>query len=471
MPGKSISRVSRAASTVTPTTTATTGRECTTLPINKCVPSSSSSSSTKASETDWLTDRRKAHKKKRLELQTEIGSKRSDVQKIQKELTRLTDVQQGLGMLIPEINRLRTDLAYVEKVLQTKRNAERIQALHSQQQHSTMTLAEEKALLKEVGELRRPVALKVDLVREVRNKKELECDQESGNTATGTKVSRESTRPTQPTRPADKVEIIPAVDASVDEDFWTLTMKRNTLMAKLQIYQSSYQKACKDLNRNLEGEKIFGELLRKRKELREEIEQKVEAVKTLDEEFSKDVAKHRDLKLKKKEAEWNAEFHRIQEEKAQAKEEIIKRKALAFVLAPIQRRLHLVEQSITFTKALLPEEIKVTSSRPVLQSIPDDCEVLAPKADRDAVYLPTKKTHAKKAKTPERHFRHNALVLSVFNDLRVEVPMSIEDVPSALASLESARESCKAEIRRFEEDNHLAYCQYKNLSSASVTRA
>merc|ERR1712032_906068 len=130
---------------------------------------------------------------------------------------------------------------------------------------------------------------------------------------------------------------------------------------------------------------------------------------------------------------------------------------------PYISEITLIEQTIKFCKSLLPKgetEQKEEKSEIVYDN-PEGSQVLLKKADRDEWYFtPTKKGKGAKTKGKDakgdsgassKPIKHNAETFRLFDQLKIDAPITTGDIPAALAKLEEEMSSYQGKIKKWEE--------------------
>merc|ERR1719190_216637 len=89
---------------------------------------------------------------------------------------------------------------------------------------------------------------------------------------------------------------------------------------------------------------------------------------------------------------------------------------------------------------------------------PEGTQVLAKKEDREEFYfVPTAKKKGKsknkgaKAEGSSKPIRHNAETFRLFDQLKLDAPITTDDIPAALEKLEAQLESYKEKVKEWEE--------------------
>merc|ERR1712151_493513 len=121
----------------------------------------------------------------------------------------------------------------------------------------------------------------------------------------------------------------------------------------------------------------------------------------------------------------------------------------------------LIEQTILFCKSLTQSKDKEEKEekKEIVHDNPDGTEVLVKKEDRDEFYFaPTskgKKGKSKqkggKAEGSSKPIKHNAETFRLFDQLKLDAPITTDDIPAILEKLEEQLESYKAKVKEWEE--------------------
>merc|ERR1712083_782679 len=127
---------------------------------------------------------------------------------------------------------------------------------------------------------------------------------------------------------------------------------------------------------------------------------------------------------------------------------------------PYVAEITLIEQTMAFCNTLVQkkgddvkEEKKETS-----HDNPEGTEVLLKKEDRDEFYLmPTKgkkgksKNKSGKAEGGSKPIKHNAETFRLFDQLKLDAPITTDEVPALLTKLEALLEDYNAKVKKWEE--------------------
>merc|ERR1712150_24536 len=162
-------------------------------------------------------------------------------------------------------------------------------------------------------------------------------------------------------------------------------------------------------------------------------------------------------KQERRERQWKEQ----QEREAAYQMERKQRQAEKLDDQPYVAEITLVEQTILFCKSLVPSKEKEQKSeeKQTVFDNPDNTEVLLKKEDRDEYYfVPTAKKKGKsKQKTGKNEgsgnkpIKHNAETFRLFDQLKLDAPITTDDIPGTLEKLEEKLEGYKEKVKDWEE--------------------
>merc|ERR1719151_310324 len=120
----------------------------------------------------------------------------------------------------------------------------------------------------------------------------------------------------------------------------------------------------------------------------------------------------------------------------------------------------LIEQTILFCKGLTAAkgtEQKEQAKETVIDTI-EGAEVLTKKEDRDEYYfVPTAKGKKNKAKAKggkaegiSKAIKHNAMTFGFFSQLKLDAPITTDDIPGTLEKLEAQLQDYKDKVQKWE---------------------
>jgi len=147
-------------------------------------------------------------------------------------------------------------------------------------------------------------------------------------------------------------------------------------------------------------------------------------------------------------------------QKAEWEQQTRIRKAEAMDQQPFVSEITLIEQTMFFCKTLggqaKKEEVKEEKTE-TAHTNKDGEMVLVGKDQREEefFYAPTatkKKSKGKKAATSSKPIKHNSETFKLFDQLKLQAPITTEDIPALLEKLEAQLESYSAKVKDWERD-------------------
>merc|ERR1712060_998607 len=127
---------------------------------------------------------------------------------------------------------------------------------------------------------------------------------------------------------------------------------------------------------------------------------------------------------------------------------------------PYVSEVTLIEQTMLFCRNLTAtkNEEKKTEEKEIVHNNPEGTEVLLKKDDRDEYYFnPTSKGKKGKKKGPgtetssKKPIKHNAETFQLFDKLKLNAPITTDDIPPLLEKLEKQLEDYKLKVKEWEE--------------------
>lgn len=174
------------------------------------------------------------------------------------------------------------------------------------------------------------------------------------------------------------------------------------------------------------------------RDLKAELQKKKEEKRKLDEAFRTADKKRRDWEETQRQLA-KAENKRLWEEERE-----LQRKT---ALPAFFEDLTLVEQTIAYLKSVLPkEETETKVTQETVYDNPEGCVVLVSKKDRDLDDLCVKKKKAPKKKVRTTTLNHTVGTYRYFELLKISAPLTLDDVPQTLETLESMREKYSKDL-------------------------
>jgi len=312
-----------------------------------------------------------------------------------------------------ELNKMKKSMEYTSE----EQIADRIRAIDAKMAHSSLTLKEEKELLKEISELKRNRPKLAQVAQ-------LESKVGSFDVAAPLKE-----------RTADLKERLNAArDAKkvVSEQYKALMEERDAAQGNLP------------------------ELFKERESLNEKIREKIAARNEARDEYRQEERLYKAYLQELRNARWERQrAEREARDLEYAKEKRI-RDAEKLEEQPHIAETTLIEQSLLFCKSLLPkeEESKVVDKKEITHNVKDGEIVLAKKGEEEEYYFaPTKKAKASKAKGKKesKAIKHNAETFRLFSQLKLDAPVTTDDIPALVEKLEEQKKMYEEKIAVWRE--------------------
>merc|ERR1719277_348736 len=236
-----------------------------------------------------------------------------------------------------------------------------------------------------------------------------------------------------------------------------------TINEEMALYRDGKKKVQEKMTELMESRRDklgdLDEVMNQRNEIGKKIADKVkerndlrDAFRAKEREFNQYLAEQRRIRQEKAQEERNAR---------QAEYEKIKRQRQAEKLdeQPHIQEITLIEQTILFCKSLTTSKDKEEKEekKEIQHDLKDGMEVLAKKEDRDEFYfVPTAKKKSKsknkggKAEGSTKPIKHNAETFRLFDQLKLDAPITTDDIPATLEKLEALLEEFKNKVKKWE---------------------
>merc|ERR1712060_73098 len=196
-----------------------------------------------------------------------------------------------------------------------------------------------------------------------------------------------------------------------------------------------------------------------RQKLSEEIGEKVKEKNAIRDEF----------KVKERAYyQYQAEVRRARQEKQQEermawqkeRDQLNKvKKAEKLEDQPYVAEITLIEQTIAFCNSLTQKkaEDKKEEKKEIAHNNPDGYEVLAKKGEEEEFFMMPSKAKKAKGKKPgkaegnAKPIKHNAETFRLFDQMKLDAPITTDDIPALLEKLEEQLEMYKGKVKTWEE--------------------
>lgn len=344
-----------------------------------------------------------AYMAKKEEIRGQMGLKSTEDTKAKNELK---DMKKKLGY---------TDIAEIDK---------RIAAIEHQMTHESLTLKEEKKMMLEIAQLKK-------------NKPQVK---EYNSLVEKTNIDRE----------LNKSGDLKAQLDIINEEMLVHRERKKVL-------NEQFSELLKERDAQMGNSKEMYEL---RDELNLKVKEYIQERNTLRDEFRQDERKYYEYQKELKNLRWEKQQAEREERQKEWDKEKRKREAEKLDDQPFVMETTLLEQTIKFCKSFQPKEAE--EKKEVAATVFDnkkDEVVLVDKSKREEefYYAPTRKGKASKAKGKKdggsaKPIKHNAETFKLFATLKIEAPITTDDIPACLEKLEAEMESYQEKIKDWEKN-------------------
>merc|ERR1712014_338061 len=200
------------------------------------------------------------------------------------------------------------------------------------------------------------------------------------------------------------------------------------------------------------------DLIGEREELGKQIQEKIRERN----EIRKERKEAEDAHYKYKQEIRRIKQERAQEDRIQRQKEYEERKrareADKLDEQPYIQEIAIVEQCMAFCKSLTQAKgpVEKEEKKEVKHDLPKGAELMVSKEDREEFYLePTargkkSKSKAKKDEGSTKPIKHNAETFQLFDKLKLDAPITTDDVPALLEKLEEKLADYKEKVKEWE---------------------
>eukprot|EP00928_Gymnodinium_smaydae_P085836 TRINITY_DN694_c0_g2_i1.p2 TRINITY_DN694_c0_g2~~TRINITY_DN694_c0_g2_i1.p2 ORF type:complete len:417 (-),score=167.58 TRINITY_DN694_c0_g2_i1:93-1157(-) len=262
-----------------------------------------------------------------------------------------------------------------------------------------------------------------------------------------------------------KVSQVHKLEANIKDDDRGLPLKerRQAANEKFGSYLEEKKKVSEQL-KELQASRTqqtgdLPDLLAQKEELSKQIQEKIK---------ERNVIKAERRQAEQEYYKYEAEVRKIRQERAQEErkarekewqDQQRQRKADKLDEQPYVAEITLIEQTILFCKGLTASKggDKTEEKKEVKYDNPDNTEVLMKKEDRDEEFFfaPLKgkkanKSKSAKAESSSKPIRHNAETFQLFSKLKLDAPITTDDVPPLLEKLNAQLEDYQQKVKTWE---------------------
>merc|ERR1712204_47280 len=202
----------------------------------------------------------------------------------------------------------------------------------------------------------------------------------------------------------------------------------------------------------------FSGYQQKREKLNEQIKDQINAKNQMRDEFRAEENNFRDHQNAERQKRQDKLREEREKQMAERQQKAKQAKADKLDEQPFLNEITLIEQTISFCKSLVqdkgPQAKEETEKKDL--NVFEGAEVLVKKEDREEFYFaPTgkgKKKAGKKAKDAgaAKPIKHNAETFRLFDRLKIEAPITTDDVPSRLEQLEKQLAEFRQKVKDWE---------------------
>jgi uncharacterized coiled-coil DUF342 family protein len=264
-----------------------------------------------------------------------------------------------------------------------------------------------------------------------------------------------------------KVAQVKAMEANVTGFDPRLDMKENiaAINAEVNALRDGRRKIQEALTELMEGRKSemgdMGPVIQQKEEISKKIQEKIQERNTLRDDFR---AKTEEYRKYMDEVRAERQKKAMEEKEARNKEyEIIKRQRAVEKLdeQPHIAEITLIEQTMAFCKSLTASKgsEEKEEKKETVYDAPEGAEVMLKKEDRDEFWFAPTKAKGKKGKKSgggkesgsSKPIKHNAETFRLFDQLKLDAPITTDDIPAILEKLEAQLEDYNAKVKEWEE--------------------
>mmetsp|Transcript_20021 Transcript_20021/g.53671 ORF Transcript_20021/g.53671 Transcript_20021/m.53671 type:complete len:472 (+) Transcript_20021:106-1521(+) len=214
------------------------------------------------------------------------------------------------------------------------------------------------------------------------------------------------------------------------------------------------------LNKEYEGKLGDDKAYEERNELNQKIKEKQEERSKIREEFREEERKFREL-LNKKRQEQQERYAAEREARQKEWEERNRQKKVEKLdEQPFVTEITLIEQTIKFCKSLtgVKEVEKKEETKDIDHKNMDGLQVLGKKDDRDEFWFEPTKAKKSKGSKPKgkegssKPIKHNAETFKLFDQLKLDAPITLDDIPPVVEKLEAMLVKYEAKVADWEKN-------------------
>jgi len=359
---------------------------------------------------------------KRSELLAKVATEK---EKIDEYMAKKDEIRGAMGLKNTEDNKLKSDLKDMKKKLgytDIAKIDQRIKEIEDYMTHESLSLKDEKKYMLEIAQLKK-------------NKPEVnKYNQLEQANATKRELNNNSTLKEQLDQINEEMNVHRERKKALNASFTELLAERDAQMGNSQ------------------------EMYTKRDELNNQIKEFIQQRNELRDEFRAAERQYYEYQKELKNLRWEKQRAEREERDKEWQLERRKRDAEKLDDQPFVAETTLLEQTIKFCKSFQPKEAE--EKKVVVETVHDnkkDEVVLISKSKRDEefYYAPTRKaksskTKGKKGEGSAKPIKHNAETFKLFASLKLDAPITTDDIPATLEKLEKQMEEFQGKIKDWE---------------------
>lgn len=360
---------------------------------------------------------------KRSELLAKVQAEK---EKIDGYMTKKDEIRSAMGLKNTEDANMKKELKDMKKKIgytDVEQIDKRIKEIEDTMMHSSLTLKDEKKMMLEIAQLKK-------------NKPEVtKYNQMDQALATQKALSDNSSLKEQLDQINEVMKVHRDRKAELNKEFTELLAERDAQMGNSQ--------------------EMYGQ----RDELNNKVKEYIQERNELRDQFRSDEKKYWEYQKELKNLRYEKQRQEREEREKEWQQERRKRDAEKLDDQPYVAETTLLEQTIKFCKTFQPKEAE--EKKEVKEQSWDnkkDEVVLLDKSKREEefYYAPTRKGKASKNKGKKeggsaRPIKHNAETFKLFATLKIEAPITTDDIPATLEKLEAEMETFQAKIKDWEK--------------------
>jgi len=236
-----------------------------------------------------------------------------------------------------------------------------------------------------------------------------------------------------------------------------------TINEQMALYRDGKRKVQEKLTALNESRKEqmgdLPQLIEQRDGFHAKIQEKIKERNTLRDEFRQKEREFNEFKNEQRRLRQDKIMEQRNAERAEWEKTARTRKAEALDQQPHVAEITLLEQTILFCKGLVADKgpAKKEEKKETVHDNPDGTEILLPDRDEEFYFVPTatkkKGKSNKKGGAQEggaKPIKHNAETFKLFDSLKLNAPITTDEIPALLEKLNEQLESYQEKVKKWE---------------------